>query len=151
MHTHVSVEFLNQELYAIYKALDQLIGERAWDVVWRSGEVLFDDLEKGLDITETEPLAVMKKIGAWFERSGYVDKIEFRMVALDELEYDMYDPIIRASARRLISEGAAAPHFSTALMFAALRKKCGLKAEMMGDPVLLPNGAGRERWKLTPA
>ena len=109
MHTHVSVEFLNQELYAIYKALDQLIGERAWDVVWRSGEVLFDDLEKGLDITEMEPLAVMKKIGAWFERSGYVDKIEFRMVAPDELEYDMYDPIIRPSARRLISEGAAAP------------------------------------------
>ena len=36
-------------------------------------------------------------------------------------------------------------------MFAALRKKCGLKAEMIGDPVLLPNGAGRERWKLTPA
>ena len=40
MHTHVSVEFLNQELYAIYKALDQLIGERAWDVVWRSGDLI---------------------------------------------------------------------------------------------------------------
>ncbi len=30
-----------------------------------------------------------------------------------------------------------------------LRKRFGLKAEMMGEPRLLPDGRGIERWKLS--
>jgi len=36
----------------------------------------------------------------------------------------------------------------TALMFAALRRLFGLRAEMIGDPVFTPDGRAIERWKL---
>jgi len=40
-------------------------------------------------------------------------------------------------------------HISTTLMFALLRKRFGLKAKMIGEPRLLPDGRGIERWKLS--
>ncbi len=40
-------------------------------------------------------------------------------------------------------------HISTTLMFSLLRKRFGLKAEILGEPTLLPDGRGIERWKLS--
>lgn len=147
--SEITPEFLNQFIYAVYSAMHRIFGERAWEVVWKTGDILFDELERELGITETEPLPVLEKIGRWFERSGYAEKLEFHLKEGDELDYDLYDPVIRPSALRLIHEGAAPPHLSTALMFSALRKKCGLKAEMLGDPVVQDDDA-RECWRLSP-
>jgi hypothetical protein len=145
----ITPDFLNQFTYAVYTAMHRVIGERAWEVVWASGDVLFEELERELDIKETEPLAVLEKICRWFERNGYAERLECNLKEDGELEYDLYGPVIKPSALRLIREGAAPPHLSTALMFSALRKRCGLKAEMLGDPIVLEGGA-RERWRLSP-
>ena len=41
-------------------------------------------------------------------------------------------------------------HISTTLMFALLKKRSGLGAEMVGDPDLEPDGRALERWRLMP-
>lgn len=145
----ITPDFLNHFCYAVYAAMHRAFGERSWDVVWESGDILFDELEKELDITETEPLAVLEKIARWFERSGYAERLEFNLKEGNELEYSLYEPVIKPSALRLIQEGAAPPHLSTTLMFSALKKRCGLKAEMLGDPIAFEGGA-TELWRLSP-
>ena len=148
MRDSVSLEFFNAELYCIYTAMTRLHGDKAWDIVWLSGEILFEDVEKELNITETEPVAVLRKVGDWFARMGYVSRTDFIVIGENMLEYHLYDPLIIPAARRLIEEGSAAPHFSTSLMFAALKKKCGMGAEMIGDPTILPDRHAWEVWRL---
>jgi hypothetical protein len=62
----------------------------------------------------------------------------------------MLDPVILPGAERLIAEGAVPAHISTTLMFALLKKRFGLRAEMVGDPDLRPDGLATERWRLVP-
>ena len=148
MRDEVSVEFLNAELYCIYSAMGRLHGKGAWDIVLLSGEILFADVEKELSITETDPIAVLTRVGKWFEHVGYVERTEFKMVGDGLLEYHMWNPLIINSGRRLIEEGSAAPHFSTTLGMAALKKKCGMGAEMLDDAHIDPDGHVWETWRL---
>lgn len=62
----------------------------------------------------------------------------------------MLNPVILPGARRLLAEGAVPAHISTTLMFALLKKRFGLGAEMVGDPDLRPDGRALERWRLVP-
>ncbi|MCX8184936.1 MAG: hypothetical protein N3E43_04225 [Sulfolobales archaeon] len=36
----VSQEFLDLVIYSIYRAVNEVLGEKTGDIVWRSGEVL---------------------------------------------------------------------------------------------------------------
>ena len=104
--------------------------------------------EKEVSIAETDPIAVLTKVGKWFERVGYVERTEFKMVGDGLLEYHMWNPLIITSGKRLIEEGSAAPHFSTTLGMAALKKKCGMGAEMLDDAHIDPDGHVWETWRL---
>ena len=110
--------FFDLEIYAIYRAIWENWGDEAWKVVWRAGEVLFDEIH------------------------------EVRQTAKDELEYEMVAPAILPGAERIIAEGGVPAHISTSVMFAGLKKLFGLKAEMIGDPEFTADGRAIEKGKL---
>ena len=147
--THIDPDYFDRQIYAIYRAVWERWGAEAWYVVWRSGEVLFDLIEPELGIqVDDDPFSAMQKLAVYLRRAGYVTDIAVRPMSEDEWDYEMVDPVILPGAERLISEGAVPAHISTTLMFALLKKRFGLGAEMIGDPDLRSDGRATERWRL---
>jgi hypothetical protein len=143
--------YFDQQIYALYRAVWERWGDEAWYVVWRSGEVLFDEIEPELDLQpDDDPFAAMGRLAEYLQRVGYVRGIDVRPICEDEWDYEMLDPVILPGAKRLIGEGAVPAHISTTLMFALLKKRFGLGAEMVGDPDLRADGRAIERWRLMP-
>ncbi len=143
----ITPEFFDLELFAIYKAIFELIGEKAWDVVWRSGEILVNELWEKLELEETDVFEGLRKLSSFLSTSGYVKEIRVEKKERDIVEYVMHKPVIAEGARRLIEEGMVPPHISTSLMFALLKRK-GYRAEMIGEPEFLKDGRVVEKWKL---
>jgi hypothetical protein len=144
----VDSAFFDLQIYAIYRAVWENWGDDAWKVVWRAGEVLFDDVRERLELDTSTPLAAMEGLAEYLVGVGYFADMKVRQTAEDELEYEMVEPVILPGAERIIAEGGVPAHISTALMFAGLRELFGLRAEMIGDPVFTPDGRAIERWKL---
>jgi hypothetical protein len=144
----IDPKFFDLEIYAIYRAIWENWGNQAWNVVWRAGEVLFDEIQAQLDLDTESPLAVMQGLARYLVEVGYFADMQVRQTAEDELEYEMVNPAILPGAERIIAEGGVPAHISTAVMFAGLAKLFGLKAEMMGDPECFDDGRAIERWKL---
>jgi hypothetical protein len=144
----ITCAFFDLEIYAIYRAIWELWGDEAWKVVWRSGEIALEEIEKTLPLAGPWPDA-LDKLAAYLCQAGYADDIRVHQIAENELEYEMVNPAILPGAKRLIAEGAVPAHISTTLMFALLAR-LGLKAEMIGPPDLRPDGRGIERWRLSP-
>jgi hypothetical protein len=145
----IDPDFFDLEIYAIYRAIWENWGDDAWKVVWRAGEVLFDEVQSELELDTSSPLKAMQGLANYLVRVGYFEEMQVHQTADDELEYVMFAPAILPGAERIIAEGGVPAHISTAVMFAGLRKVFGLQAEMIGDPVFTEDGRAIERWKLT--
>ena len=144
----VKPEFFDLELYSVYKAVNEVLGEKTWDIVWRAGEILLDLISEDLGLDNVDdPFEALKRVAEWLKEMGYISDIEVMKTGEDTVEYIMSDPIITPGAKKLIEEGMVPPHVSTSLMFATL-KRYGYKAEMVGDPVFLEDGRVIERWRL---
>ncbi len=142
--------FFDLEIYAIYRAIWENWGDEAWKVVWRAGEVLFDEIHERLNLDTDLPLAAMQGLAEYLVDVGYFADMKVRQTAEDELEYEMVAPVILPGAERIIAEGGVPAHISTSVMFAALKKLFGLKAEMIGEPEFTDDGRAIERWHLFP-
>jgi hypothetical protein len=141
--------YFDLQIYALYHAVWERWGDDAWHVVWRSGEILFDDIEPELGLQAGDDVFVaMQRLADYLQQVGYVTDIAVRPLSEDEWEYEMGQPVILPGARRLLAGGAVPAHISTTLMFALLKKRFGLSAEMVGEPDLKPDGRAVERWRL---
>jgi hypothetical protein len=141
--------FFDLEIYAIYRAIWENWGDDAWKVVWRAGEVLFDEVHEALELDTTSPLTAMRSLARYLVDVGYFAEMKVRQTAEDELEYEMVEPAILPGAERIIAEGGVPAHISTAVMFAGLKALFGLESVMIGDPVFTNDGRAVERWKLS--
>jgi hypothetical protein len=143
--------YFDQQIFALYRAVWERWGDEAWYVVWRSGEILFDEIESDLELRpDDDPFVAMQRLADYLQRVGYVAEISVRPLSDTEWDYEMLDPVILPGAKRLLAEGAVPAHISTTLMFALLKKRFGMEAEMVGDPDLRPDGRAIERWRLVP-
>jgi hypothetical protein len=143
--------YFDQQIFALYRAVWERWGDEAWYVVWRSGEILFDEIESELGLqADDDPILAMQRLASYLQRVGYVEAISVQPLSETEWDYEMLDPVILPGAKRLLAEGAVPAHISTTLMFALLKKRFGVKAEMVGDPDLRPDGRATERWRLVP-
>ncbi len=140
--------FFDLELYGIYKAIHEKIGPDTWDVVWRSGEIVLDEIWSEINPeNSSDVFLVLKNLADYLVRVGYVDFINVEKVSGNRVKYTMGKPVILQGAKRLIEEGMVPPHISTSLMFAAL-KKLGYRAEMVGEPEFLENDVAVEIWEI---
>jgi hypothetical protein len=143
--------YFDQQIYALYRAVWERWGDEAWYVVWRSGEILLDEIEPELGLQSgDDPFSAIQRLADYLRRVGYVREIAVRPLNDAEWDYEMLDPVILPGARRLLADRAVPAHISTTLMFALLKKRFGLKARMVGDPDLQPDGRAVERWRLVP-
>lgn len=146
---HCHAELVNTVVFAIYKAITDQFGEPAWDVIYRSGEIMWQDLKKELNVTETEPLPVMQKLSQWLMDVGYLKEIGVSQPSEDELVYEMDTSLCRPAVMRLREVNAVLPHWSTGIMVAALREQCGIEADVdVAKPEILSPTRTRERWKI---
>ena len=143
----IKKDFFNLEMYSVYRAIGEIWGKESWKVVWRAGEILFSELVNKLALRGKSLEEVLKSLANYLQDVGYVEGIEVSFIKEDEVEYKMKNPSIERAAFRLIKEGFAPPHISTALLMAALDKLFGFKAEMVGNPTQ-KNGWVIEKWKL---
>lgn len=145
----VDSDFFDLVFYSVYRAIHDLLGEKTWDVVWRSGEIMYSEIKSRLGLSgERDPVRVLERIIEWLKSVGYVEDASIKRVSEDTIEYTMSTPVISRGAERLIRERRVPPHISTSILFAALREH-GLKAELVGEPIFLPDGRAVERWRLT--
>ncbi len=148
----LAASFINKEIYGIYKAITEVCGEDGWKIMWRAGELVFDQVEKELEFASREPLDVMRTIGDYLAKVGYLERIDFELKSDGVLEYQMFGTATRDSAVRLIAENAILPHWSTVIMVAALRKLCGVEAKMEAQahkPEIVSLHQSKERWILS--
>jgi hypothetical protein len=145
----IDPRFFDLEIYAIYRAIWENWGDDAWRVVWRAGEVLFEEIHETLSLDTSSPLNAMQGLAEYLVDVGYFAEMKVRQIAEDELEYEMVEPAILPGAERIIAEGGVPAHISTAVMFAGLKTLFGLESVMMGDPVFTEDGRAIERWKLS--
>jgi hypothetical protein len=146
----ITRDFLDKEFYGIYLAAWENWGSDAWKIVWRSGEIVFDEIEQELNLENTTWIEGMERLADYLARSGYVRDISVKQVGSDRMEYIMCDPAILKGAKRLVAMNAVPGHISTTLMFAMLKKRYGLGAEMLGDPDLRDDGYAIEQWRVYP-
>ena len=146
----ITRDFFDKEFYAIYLAAHENWGGASWNIVWRSGEIIFDEIEPELGLENTNWIEGMQRLAAYLRRVGYVRDISVEQKGADRMEYTMFDPAILPGAKRLVAQGAAPGHVSTTLMFAMLKKCYGLGAEMLGDPDLRDDGYAVEQWRVFP-
>ena len=140
--------FFDLEVYAIYKAIWENWGDEAWNVVWRAGEVLFDEIHEGLELDTSSPLEAMRGLAEYLVNVGYFEEMQVAQTDKDHLEYVMVAPAILPGAKRIIGEGGVPAHISTALMYAGLWKMFHTRAEVIGEPEFTDDGRAIERWRL---
>lgn len=147
----VQPAFFDRVIYSLYRAAGEKWGQEVWDIVWKAGEILLDEIAREHAIQGETPLGTLQNLARYLVDVGYVDHLDITPLSPTRLRYRMGRPVILEGARRLIEAHLPPPHISTALMFAALRRFHGLKAEMVGDPRFLPDGTAVEIWELRPA
>jgi hypothetical protein len=150
---HMDREFFDIETYALFSALNEIVPEKAWEIALRGGEYAFAELKKRLNITEKDPIALVKLIGNWLEDMGYA-RIEIEQTKENVFHYSMYDTASRRGLRQIRKEkgnDAIMAHWSSVLMFAALKDMCNLKAEISHLDFAKEDdkGASVEKWVLS--
>jgi len=145
---YVSSDFFDLELYAVYRAAHELVGEETWKIVWRVGEIVYERIKEEIGAAKARtPAEALARVLEWLKEVGYVEDAGLREVSAEEIEYTMLNPAILLGAQQLISEDRVPAHVSTAIMFAALGQ-FGLRAEIVGEPEFLPGGYMVEKWRL---
>ncbi len=148
----LDANFITAQVYAIYKAITEVCGPDGWKITWRAGELVFDQIEPKLWFASDAPLDVLRTVGDYLVDVGYLDAIDLDLKPGGVLEYAMCGTTTREATHRLIDENGILPHWSTSLMAAALRKRCGVEARMEDHeqkPALVGDRQAQERWLLT--
>ncbi|MBI2847369.1 MAG: hypothetical protein HYX82_05775 [Chloroflexi bacterium] len=153
----ISDDFISLHMYSVYRALTEVVGEEnAWKVVWRTGEIAFEEIAKrtGLDKKERDPKKVVRTMGQFFEQSGYIERLEGSIVDGGKgFQIDLINtnPAIRGVGVQLKAENCVPHRWGTVSIRAALADRCGLlmserpkKVESIGP------GSTRTHWSLEP-
>ena len=99
----------------------------------------------------TDPADVLREVGRFLERMGYMARINLESVTENEVIVEMQGVSVIGSSIRLTREGASPSHIMTNLMFAALKEVCGMEASIIDLTLEQPSpveGYAREKWVL---
>ena len=143
----IGLDFFNSFVYSVFKALGEKLGDESWKIVWKTGEILFNEIKDKLEFKKKEPMEIVHSIAKYLKKAGYLRDAKIVVLNDDEFEYWMKEPAIEKGAFKLIEEGYPPPHISTSILFSALRTLAGSELELLGDP----ERKGKwivERWKV---
>lgn len=149
----IQPEFFDTVNYALCRAVDDFLGERAGEFFRRLGEYHLEEAAaKGVVRFRPEdaPLEVLIRIAEYLESSGYMERIVIDRLSDREAVVEMHGVTVTASSTKLLREGRRPSHFMTNLMFAALGR-FSIRAELRD--MEYDGGARRfkEYWKILDA
>lgn len=147
MRNKINNEFFNSFVYSVFKAIGERLGEGSWKIVWRTGEILFEEIKEKIGFEKEEPIEIFRAIAKYLKKTGYLKDV--RIVSLNdyELEYWMKEPAIEKGAFKLIEEGFPPPHISTSILFSAIKNHTNFELKLMGNPEVKDKWIV-ERWKI---
>lgn len=150
----IKEHLFNAETYGIYMAARDLLGEKGEELVWRSGEYVFKYIKDALpELYDRGPMELVKIIAEYLVDQGYCSRIDITEIRSNQFYYDMYSPVVVDSIQKLIQGGGVLAHYSTSLIFAALKEVCNMRAELEHTTQPSDNVEGnfaREKWNLYP-
>jgi len=148
----VRPEFLDFVNYNICKAYSEAHGKDAAEAFFRRvGEVGFQELKRRVGFPSSDPYEVLKTVGGFLERMGYMSKIQLTKVEENEVVIEMFGVSVIKSSIRLVEGGDSPSHFMTNLMFAALKEVSGVRADIIDLTLEQPSaetGYAKEKWVL---
>lgn len=137
--------FFDMVNLAFCTAINSICGkEKAEKIFERAGEIIFSLIKE--DVMGENPIATLKNIARYLERSGYMERIEIKEME-NELQLDMYGVSVLRSSDKLVKSNMTPSHIMTNTMFAALRD-AGIKAELMELEIEVEKGHVKEIWIL---
>lgn len=143
----IKEDFFDIIIYSIYKSIFEMVGEQAWEIVWRSGEIALKQIEEKMGVIESDLFKSLQNLARYLEDMGYVSSIEFKKLSQKRFQYIMSNPVILQGATSLMAEKMVPPHISTSLMFALL-KRFNKQAKMVKEPEFLEDGRVVETWEI---
>ncbi len=136
-------------LNSVYKAVTEELGEEAWDVLWKSGKYLFNEvreeigIEKGLDVEEA-----IRRLCQYLRRIGMVEEVRFEFNREEGvLETTVIFPFSIAKYKR----EAAGPIYLFTSLLSSVLEYLGYEMEREGEHYILEGNKLRERWRITKA
>ncbi len=147
MTRKIDQDFFNSFSYSVFKALGEKLGKESWKIVWRTGEILFNEIKDKIELKKKEPIEVVRSLVKYLKKAGYLKNSRIVPLNDEEFEYWMKEPAIEKGAFKLIEEGYPPPHISTSILFSALKTFTGSELLLMGNPERKGNWIV-ERWKI---
>lgn len=145
--------FFNLLVYSIYSSINELLGQKGMEIVWRTGEIAFAEVKSELKIRKEDPIHVAEKVAEYLEKAGYGSKFTVKKTKDNEFIHEIHDGAARPAILKMkkkYGDTAVFPHFSTSLMFAALKDVSNVKARIVHLAVAPSEfGVTRERWILS--
>ncbi|MBI2847370.1 MAG: hypothetical protein HYX82_05780 [Chloroflexi bacterium] len=147
----LSAHLVGGYVYGIYRTASELLGDKAWDFMWRAGELAYDEIEKSLHFPSNDPATVLQVVSKYMVDSGYMARQEVAVRDGDKVEIEMNETAFGWVARRLKAEGYVVHRWSTCLMNAALKKRCGMQMKRHAERAEFVNEKqAKTLWQLVP-
>lgn len=131
---------------AIYRALAEEFGEASWDVLWRSGEILFHELKEEIGIKpDMEINHAIQKLCDYLRNLRLVEKIEFnympdKMMVETKVKFPFNIDIYKRES--------AGPIYIFTSMLVSMLNYLGYTVEREGEHYILDKDKLVERWRL---
>ncbi len=134
-------------LNSVYKAVTEELGEEAWDVLWKSGRYLFNEIREEVGISEdTDLKEAITKLCDYLRRAGLVEKIEFKYdESTGVLETTVTFPFPISSYRREL----AGPIYLFTSLLSSMLDYLGYEMEREGEHYIHEGNKLSERWRVT--
>lgn len=141
----VKVYLIYKFISAIYKAVYKEIGDDAWEILWRSGEILFDSLKAELGITPDMDInTALNRLSSFLRDIHMVDEINYMIDPKDNvIEYEIKFRIPLKYERR----EEAGPIYIFSSLFVALMNYLGYEVTKDAEPRVTEYNKLVERWK----
>ena len=120
-------QLANHYMYGIWRAISEMLPRETGEAIReRLSEIVFDEIQKEQGITETDPIALLQRLAKYFEDMGYAEET-IVAVGPNEIRRTMSNLTLTDCPAKLGKEGYIIPGPSHHIMWAALKKQCGMK------------------------
>ncbi len=146
----IKPEFLDIINFAICRAANEFVGDKAIDFFERVGDYHLEEaLARGfvkLDRTQS-PLNNLIEIARYLESTGYMERIVINKLSEQEALVEMFGVSVTKSSVDLLNAKKQPSHYMTNIMLAALRR-LGIRAELKDVSFDEKERHFKEHWKI---
>jgi len=132
---------------AIYRALIERFGEDSWEVLWRSGEILFKELKDDIGVTEDMEINhAVQRLCDYMRRIRLVDKIEY---IFNEDNSTIETVVHFPFDINMYKREMAGPIYIFSSLLTSVLQYIGYRLERGGEHYILDKNKLVEKWRIT--